>query len=333
MPKLQLRTIEVAEAAFGIAVASGTAPEWLSRPGRSECGPLWPAISAIYAALADGLVLPDTMPARERRAVDGVVTDDAGTAHILEVDEKQHFNAYRYASLEVYPRDTELRFPLDSWREASSRKTRLEGGGFARPRPPLFGMENGRHRQRAFRDALADLLPPHHGWGPTIRIAHFELEPWIWRDDAPAEFGRRFASRFGHQPAGARQTVYARQQTIRRQPSADRGSALTQQVTPVDLAHGRIRIPAATKPMFPSIKARIDVRLRGVNFTVAYDPRNGPDRPRSGVLQIGRGVLRELVEPSERLSVSTEGEVFVLTELLTNTAHPTSSLRARSRSR
>ena len=312
MPRLQWRAIEVAEAAFGIAVAPGTAPEWLSRPRQSECGPLWPTVSAIYAALADGLVLPDTMPARERRAVDGVVADDSGAAHILEVDEKQHFNAYRYATLELYPWDTELRFPFDSWKEASSRKTRLEGGGFARPRPPLFGMDNGRHRQRAFRDALADLLPPLHGWGPTIRIAHFELEPWVWRDDAPAEFGRRFGSRFGHQPASARLTLDTPTKTIRRQLPAARGSALTQQVTSVDLANGRIRVPAATKPMFPSVKGRIDVRLRGVDFTVAYDPRDGPDRSRSGVLQIGRGALGGLVQPFERLSVSTEGGVFVL---------------------
>ena len=33
-----------------------------------------------------------------------------------------------------------------------------------------------RHRQRAFRDALADLLPALHGFGPTIRIGHFEVE-------------------------------------------------------------------------------------------------------------------------------------------------------------
>lgn len=312
MPELQLRAIALAEAAFGMRVAPGTAPGWLMRPGRSECGSLWTTVSAIYAALTDGLVLPDTMPLRERRAVDGVVTDAAGIAHVLEVDEKQHFNAFRYASLELYPRNTEIRFPLDSWKEASRRKTRLEGGGFARPRPPLFGMDNGRHRQRAFRDALADLLPPLHGWGPTIRIAHFELEPWVWRDDAPAEFGRRFGARFGHLPDGARPTLDAPKETVRRQPSAPRGSALTQPVTSVDLANGRIRIPAATKPMFPSIKGRIDVRLRGVDFTVAYDPRNGPDRSRSGVLRIGPGALGGLVQPFERLSVSNEGGVFVL---------------------
>lgn len=312
MPKLQSRAIAVVEAAFGIAVGPGTAPDWLSRPGRAECGSMWPTISAIYSALTDGLALPDSMPPRERRAVDGVVLGGAGTSHVLEVDEKQHFNAFRYESLDLYPPDIELQFPIDLWKEASRRKARLEGGGFARPKPPLFDMGNGRHRQRAFRDALADLLPPINGWGPTIRIAAFELEPWIWRSDAPAEFGRHFASRFGHEPRLTPSPVGTEPTRVRERASAPRGSALTQPVTPVDLAHGRIRIPAATKPMFPSIRGAVAVRLRGVDVTVSYDPRNGPDRPRSGVLQVGRGALGEHVQPFERLSVATEGEVFLL---------------------
>jgi hypothetical protein len=36
-----------------------------------------------------------------------------------------------------------------------------------------------RHRQRAFRDALTDLLAPHHGFAPTLRIADFEVKDWI----------------------------------------------------------------------------------------------------------------------------------------------------------
>jgi hypothetical protein len=39
----------------------------------------------------------------------------------------------------------------------------------------LFPGEGGRHRQRAFRDALADLLPPVHDWLPTIRISDTEV--------------------------------------------------------------------------------------------------------------------------------------------------------------
>jgi hypothetical protein len=30
-----------------------------------------------------------------------------------------------------------------------------------------------------FRDALADILPLDHGFLPTLRIADFEVEPWI----------------------------------------------------------------------------------------------------------------------------------------------------------
>jgi hypothetical protein len=39
----------------------------------------------------------------------------------------------------------------------------------------LFPGAGGRHRQRAFRDALADLLPPEHGWHPTVRISDSEV--------------------------------------------------------------------------------------------------------------------------------------------------------------
>lgn len=89
-------------------------------------------------------------------------------------------------------------------------------------------------------------------------------------------------------------------------------SAQTQRVTRSDLDAGRIRIPVATKPMFPSARGTVSVMLRGMAMTVAYDPRNGPDRNRSGVLSIGRGPLRTRVEPDERLAVSHEDEVFLL---------------------
>ncbi len=48
----------------------------------------------------------------------------------------------------------------------------------------LFPEAGGRHLQRAFRDALADLVPPEHGWAPTLRIAYWEVEPWLEREDA-----------------------------------------------------------------------------------------------------------------------------------------------------
>jgi hypothetical protein len=77
----------------------------------------------------------------------------------------------------------------------------------------------------------------------------------------------------------------------------------TQRVTAVDIANGRIRIPIGEKAPFPVEKARLDVDLRGLFLRdVAWDPRSGPDRERSGVLQIGIR-LKELVAPDEVLDV------------------------------
>jgi hypothetical protein len=43
----------------------------------------------------------------------------------------------------------------------------------------LFPGEGGWHRQRAFRDALCDLLPPAYGYLPTLRIGEFEVISWL----------------------------------------------------------------------------------------------------------------------------------------------------------
>ena len=46
-------------------------PAWLMRPGRIECRSKWPLVREIYRALTE-CELPDTMPPREWRRVDGV---------------------------------------------------------------------------------------------------------------------------------------------------------------------------------------------------------------------------------------------------------------------
>ncbi|WAL71580.1 hypothetical protein OU787_08720 [Kitasatospora sp. YST-16] len=151
-------------------------PTWLLRPGRVECAGAWEAVSRIYAELT-GLALPEHAPPRERRRLDVVLTHLSGRRQVLEVDERQHFTAARATSLEHYPPGALLGFEVAAWLERSRELSGREpGGGFARPRPPLFPGDGGRHRQRAFRDALADLLPPEYGWLPTIRISDTEAE-------------------------------------------------------------------------------------------------------------------------------------------------------------
>jgi hypothetical protein len=153
-------------------------PEWLMRPGRKECGERWPLVQRIYRELTRQ-ELPEVMPTRERRHVDCVLRTADSAPRIIEVDEVQHFNCYRAATLRLYPPEIRLAFDRKEWTKRSEAKRRLEGGGFARERPPLFRGPNGRHKQRAFRDALCDILPLDHGFLPTLRIANFEVADWL----------------------------------------------------------------------------------------------------------------------------------------------------------
>lgn len=161
-------------------------PSWLVRPGELECKKRWPLITQIYGDLT-GLELPTVMRPVERRTVDAVLRTEAGS-RILEVDEEQHFNEFRARTLRHYMHDVSVAFDPQAWLEASDAKTQLEGGGFGAPKPPLFPGPGGRHRQRAFRDALTDLLPAEHGFLPTLRVAYFEVEDWINDPDSEERF-------------------------------------------------------------------------------------------------------------------------------------------------
>ncbi len=177
---LQYQVLDVLARALGRRVYPGPTPDWLIRPGRAECQTRWRTTRLIYGRLTDGMELPDEMPIREWREVDGVIGGRATPLRLVEVDESQHFNEYRALTLEAYPKEVALGFPKRVWLAESRRRRAQGGGGWARPKPPLFPMDGDRHRQRAFRDALADLVPPLHGYAPTLRIADFEVEPWIW---------------------------------------------------------------------------------------------------------------------------------------------------------
>jgi len=52
------------------------------------------------------------------------------------------------------------------------------------PCPPLFPESGGRHRQRTFRDFLADALPIPHGWLPTMRISDDEPQAVVAATDS-----------------------------------------------------------------------------------------------------------------------------------------------------
>jgi hypothetical protein len=158
-------------------------PDWLMRAGQAECGKRWGLVQTIYADLT-GRELPNLMPPRERRTLDLVWRTPDSTVRVIEVDESQHFNCFRAQTLRHYPPDLNIAFSAPRWIEESEKKLKLEGGGFAKPRPPLFPQDGGRHQQRAFRDALADILPSEYGFAPTLRLAYFEVQDWLHDNDA-----------------------------------------------------------------------------------------------------------------------------------------------------
>ncbi len=80
-------------------------------------------------------------------------------------------------------------------------------------------------------------------------------------------------------------------------------SMVSQRVTKVDLANGRIRLPHEAKALFPAEKCYVSIVLRGQAMQVRYDPRMGPDQERSAVLGVGRQPLPSLVAKDEVLQV------------------------------
>jgi len=153
-------------------------PDWLKRPGRRECGNRWLLVTSIYRELT-GRQLTEELPVGETRRVDCVLRVANSNPRIIEVDETQHFNRFRAATLRLYHQEVQLAFDSNVWIESSEKKMRLETGGFAAARPPLFPESGGRHLQRAFRDALCDILPPDYGFLPTLRIAKFDVDDWL----------------------------------------------------------------------------------------------------------------------------------------------------------
>ena len=168
-------------------------PEWLQRPGRAEGGRRWKLMRDLYGELTD-MELPDVMPPRERRTMDCVLQRRGEPPRIIEFDETQHFNRYRAQTIRRYPRSVRVAFDRRAWLAACDAKRRLEGGGFGKPKPPLFPHPDGRHRQRAYRDALVDIMPPVHGWLPTLRIAYFDVR-WLGERGAKARMDELIAER------------------------------------------------------------------------------------------------------------------------------------------
>lgn len=89
---------------------------------------------------------------------------------VVEVDEVQHFTSARARTFDFYPSDASLGFDVDEYR-ALAERWRSEGDrAYAHKVAPDFPQPGGRQAQRAYNDALRDLLAPTFTGYPVIRL-------------------------------------------------------------------------------------------------------------------------------------------------------------------
>lgn len=88
----------------------------------------------------------------------------------MEVDEHQHFTSHRAKTLELYPADLQLGFDLEEYK-ALCAEWAPKSDKYRAVKPAIGSGPGGRQRQRAFNDALRDLVTPLMGHPPLIRVA------------------------------------------------------------------------------------------------------------------------------------------------------------------
>lgn len=76
-----------------------------------------------------------------------------------------------------------------------------------------------------------------------------------------------------------------------------------QHVTAADIAGGGVRCGVAMKELLPKQQLALKIVLRGITLECKWDPRDGPDRNRSGVLSIGKAPLQQLLKADELLTL------------------------------
>lgn len=89
---------------------------------------------------------------------------------LIEVDEVQHFTTHRRTAIELYPSDIELGFDRDEYLYLIEMHHAKADRAFAHKSARAFG-NRGRPRQRAYLDAVRDLILPTMGFAPVIRVA------------------------------------------------------------------------------------------------------------------------------------------------------------------
>jgi very-short-patch-repair endonuclease len=95
---------------------------------------------------------------------------------IIEFDEKQHFTPLRAASLKAYPPTVRLGFPKERWVTLCDE---IRAGDNS----PIY-----RDEQRAFYDAVRDILVPELGYRPVVRVFENDV---AWETESAKSVGAK----------------------------------------------------------------------------------------------------------------------------------------------
>lgn len=161
--------------------------DWLLNvPNRELYNEFWEDINLVYNKLIDNRW---TLDDKVDNLVNNYINQKAKIDiwfnepynFICEFDEKQHFNQFRYITLENGYHNLNVAFDLNLYRELSAkRKVKPANSGFEKLStedllfPPMLDGEkqDNRVRQRAFRDYIKDIVPIKLGYNPTLRISY-----------------------------------------------------------------------------------------------------------------------------------------------------------------
>lgn len=154
--------------ADGIELAGASVP-WLNGRGHFGVdglpGHAREFLDAVFDALGGDRDAQASKPAR--RLPGDFVHIATGT--YVEVDESQHFTSARALTLSLYPEDLPLGFDLGEYRDLCAEWSSRADRQFAHKAVAAFG-PGGRQRQRAYNDALRDIVAPALGHPPLVRV-------------------------------------------------------------------------------------------------------------------------------------------------------------------
>lgn len=159
--------------ALGASAIAGAPLHWL--PSRGHLDPIVQrdapaevveALDELHAALGGN------RSALARKAATSLQPDlvVASSGQLVEIDEIQHFTAARLTSLSLYPSRVSFGFSIDHYRSLIDTWKAKANAVFTRRWSPDFDFVGGRRAQRAYYDALKDLLAPTFTGMPVLRI-------------------------------------------------------------------------------------------------------------------------------------------------------------------